>query len=175
MAYRNVLYNTACNNPDSQIAKSIAQGLIFRSKYPFGTIDINEPIKSIEMIAGFDASRIPGDEHSKPRGAAIVMQDPYGKQIKSDYIENVLTHKGIMTEKSIRNIIEVSLRCQETILGESYDTDSQKTKRGTLDYYFAKNPNLPRLILFVYDGDILKRQRETFLRVYKELARLTQR
>jgi len=64
----------------------------------------------------------------------------------------------------------MALKRQETILKESYLCDPKKVQKGRLEYYFTQNPNLPRRILFIYDGDILKEQRNTFLQVYKELA-----
>ena len=47
MLYRNAIENIAGNNPDSTIAKNSRQGVIFRSKYPFGTINIDNIEKSL--------------------------------------------------------------------------------------------------------------------------------
>lgn len=169
ISYVNALKNIANNNPKSNIAENIKQGIVFRSKYPFGIIDLENPISSIDMFSGFDASKVEGREFSQPRGATIVILDPYGKQLRSSYIENALTHSGVISERVVRELILQIYNFQELILNESFRRDSSEIKKGTLDYFLSNNPNLKRRILFVYDGKIYQKQKNTFLNVYREL------
>ncbi len=153
MSYKNSLFNIAANCPESKIAQRTKNGIIFKSKYPFGTRDIKKPVESIEMIAGFDASKIEGEENSKPRGAVIVTLDPYGKQLKSSYIKDALTHKGRIGESVIKDLILEIFKHQKAIIEEEKD----------------KEPEFPRKILFLYDGDIESKQRNLFIKVYKNI------
>lgn len=171
LLYTAALENIARNNPNSQIAERIKNGILFTSKFPFGTADENHVEEAIDMIAGFDASKIEGVESTEPRGATIAMIDPYGRQIKTDFIENALTHTGVISEKAVRNLINKSIDIQDKILNESYKRKPVKVNKSSLDYFLYNNPNLPRRIFFFYDGRLLGKQVESFITIYKELKK----
>ncbi len=153
MLYKNTLFNIAANCPQSYIAKRIQNGILFKFKYPFGTKDKSNPVESIEMQAGFDASKVEFVEYSKPRGAVIVTLDPYGKQVRSKYIRDAQTHKGLISESVIKDLILEILKHQDQLI----------------DYGILQNQELPKKIIFLFDGDINNRQKELFIKVYKEL------
>lgn len=153
MIYKNTLFNIGANNPHSDVAERIQNGIIFKFKYPFGTKDINRPIESIEMQAGFDASKILGVEHSKPRGAIVVILDPYGKQVKSGFVRNAQTHKGLISESVVRETIVELVKHQNQLIERS----------------IKNSVELPKKIIFLFDGDISSPQKELFLKVYNEL------
>jgi len=138
MIYKNTLFNIGANNPRSDVAERIQNGIIFKFKYPFGTKDINKPIESIEMQAGFDASKILGVEHSKPRGAIVVILDPYGKQVKSGFVRDAQTHKGLISESVVRETIVQLVKNQDQLI-----------ERG-----IKKHIELPKKIIFLFDGNI---------------------
>ncbi len=153
MLYKNSLFNIAANCPQSYIAKRIQNGILFKFKYPFGTKDISHPIESIEMQAGFDASKVWGVEYSKPRGAVIVTLDPYGKQVRSKYIRDARTHKGLISESVMKDLILEILNHQDQLVDQGLQQDKK----------------LPKKIIFLFDGNISNRQKELFIKVYKEL------
>lgn len=151
--YKNNLFNIAANCPQSTIARRIKNGILFKFKFPFGTKDISNPITSIGMQAGFDASKVIFVEDSKPRGAVIVTLDPYGKQVRSKYIRDAHTHKGLISENVLKDLIVEILHHQQSLLGE-----------------FAKvEITLPKKIIFLFDGDINVQQKALFIKVYNEL------
>ena len=151
--YKNSLFNIAANQPQSYIAKRIQNGILFKFKYPFGTKDISHPIESIEMQAGFDASKVEFVEYSKPRGAVIVTLDPYGKQVRSKYIRDAQTHKGLISERVIKDLILEILKHQDQLIDQGLE----------------QNKELPKKIIFLFDGNINNRQKDLFIKVYKEL------
>ena len=153
MLYKNTLFNIAANCPQSYIAKRIQNGILFKFKYPFGTKDTSHPVESIEMQAGFDASKVWGVEYSKPRGAVIVTLDPYGKQVRSKYIRDARTHKGLISESVIKDLILEIIKHQDQLI----------------DQGLQQNKELPKKIIFLFDGNINIRQKELFIKVYKEL------
>lgn len=153
MLYKNSLFNIAANCPNSNIAKRIQNGILFKFKYPFGTRDVNHPIESVEMQAGFDASKIWGVEDSKPRGAVIVTLDPYGKQVRSKYIRDARTHKGLLSESVIKDLILELLKHQDQLINNGLKRDLE----------------LPKKIIFLFDGDINNKQKDLFVKVYREL------
>ena len=153
MLYKNSLFNIAANRPNSKIAQRIQNGILFKLRYPFGTRDISRPIESIEMQAGFDASKVWGVEHSKPRGAVVVMLDPYGKQVRSKFIRDARTHKGLISESVVRELIVEILQHQHQLFD-----------RGIRNYM-----DLPKKIIFLFDGDINNQQEKLFIKVYREL------
>ena len=151
--YKNSLFNIAANCPNSYIAKRIQNGVLFKFKYPFGTKDITHPVESIEMQAGFDASKVWSVEYSKPRGAVIVTLDPYGKQVRSKYIRNARTHKGLISESVMKDLILEILNHQDQLIDQGLQQDRE----------------LPKKIIFLFDGNISNRQKDLFIKVYKEL------
>ncbi|KKM26416.1 hypothetical protein LCGC14_1585030 [marine sediment metagenome] len=151
--YKNSLFNIAANCPTSYVAKRIKHGILFRFKYPFGTMDITQPRESIEMQAGFDASKIEGVEYSKPRGAVVVTLDPYGKQVRSKYIRDARTHKGLISESVIKDLIVEIIQHQQQLIHDE----------------LKDNIRLPKKIIFLFDGDINNHQKNLFIKVYKEL------
>jgi hypothetical protein len=153
MLYKNSLFNIAANRPNSNIAKRIQNGILFKFKYPFGTRDVNRPIESVEMQAGFDASKVWGVEGSKPRGAVIVTLDPYGKQVRSKYIRDARTHKGLLSESVIKDLILELLKHQDQLVNNGLKRDLE----------------LPKKIIFLFDGDINNKQKDLFVKVYREL------
>ncbi len=171
MFYRNCLQNIAANNPKSDIAKKIRKGLIFTKKRPFGTLEMEKIEESVDMIAGFDASKAEHAEFSTPRGATITMIDPYGRQIKTGYIENALTNAGVISEKAVRDIIIDTLNIQKNLLRESYESSNKNVKKNTLDYFIYKNPDIQKKILFVYDGKFYQKQISSFITIYRELKK----
>ena len=105
------------------------------------------------MQAGFDASKVEFVEYSKPRGAVIVTLDPYGMQVRSKYIRDAQTHKGLISESVIKDLILEILKHQDQLI----DLGLQHYKE------------LPKKILFLFDGNINNHQKEYFIKVYKEL------
>ncbi len=153
MLYKNSLFNIGANCPHSEIAKRIENGILFRFKYPFGTRDISKPLESIEMQAGFDASKALFVEDSKPRGAVVVTLDPYGKQVRSKYIRDAHTHKGLISETVIRDLIIEIINHQDLMIEKGLKIQKE----------------LPKKIIFLFDGDISNKQKILFVKVYKEL------
>lgn len=153
MLYKNTLFNIGVNCSDSEIGHRIRGGILFKFKYPFGTRDISRPIESIEMQAGFDASKVWGVEYSKPRGAVIVTLDPYGKQVRSKYIRDAQTHKGLMSESVIKDLIIEIYKHQTQLVDDELKDDTK----------------FPKKIIFLFDGNINVKQKELFIKVYNEL------
>jgi len=94
-----------------------------------------------------------GVEDSKPRGAVIVTLDPYEKQVRSKYIRDARTHKGLLSESVIKDLILELLKHQDQLINNGLKRDLE----------------LPKKIIFLFDGDINNKQKDLFVKVYREL------